>query len=447
MEISSLALARVLMAAAIVSAAAGCHGSSASGNPMDAAVEVTPDLSEKLPTPDAYCAPDAMGGNGVCPINFCGAPKVVASLQAGEMAELGADVKCTPGYVCVPDAPTPAGDAIQLRCVQPLAPAATLGAACGTGASAPARCKNDALCIKSPDFPDQPFCSALCRADADCPTDSYCIEYATEPLPKGSFVKMGYCTPKAKIKSTICTNEAGCPAGQGCVSYGPRTALLVCKAGGNKSLGDACTGPAQCRSGECLDRDFKASNGRTYCTGHCKKSSDCGPDQRCARIVLGNNGTPADPFDDVVAGYCQTLFTPSMNDACKNDAECTTGGADTCDKTHGLCYKAGAVSGAPCTADTGCALGATCATQAQQYPGGYCQTFGCAQGAAAGSVDSCPGAKDSCSRRFLDDPLNTCYEGCANGSGCTRSSENYICSPATSAAGAPPTICLYSQGV
>jgi hypothetical protein len=126
-----LALARgslVAIACAAVLAAAGCHHSAAGGRPTDGGVDVMPDLVEKLAPPEVYCAADAAGG-GSCPINFCGTPKSVKALQAGEMAELGADDICTPGYVCVPDVATADGAALSERCVLPNTPAVAQGAA------------------------------------------------------------------------------------------------------------------------------------------------------------------------------------------------------------------------------------------------------------------------------------------------------------------------------
>jgi hypothetical protein len=424
---------------------AGCHSGAAGGRNFDAAVETTPDLVPEAAPAEVYCAPDAAGG-GQCPLNFCGQPKSVATLIPGQMAELGADSLCTPGYLCVPDGPTADGNALQLRCVAPRGGAVAFGGACTVGAGA-SPCGNDALCVSAAEAPGAPFCSRLCRSDSDCPTDAYCLEQPSAALPKGSVVNLAFCTPKAKIPAMACAREGDCPADQGCVSYGARTSLLVCKkTGGMKSLGDACASGAQCRSGECYDRAFRlpAMGSRTYCSGNCKKNSDCSPDQRCARIVLANNATPADPRDDVVAGYCETLFVPSASAGCKTDADCTADGADTCEKTYGLCYKKGAATGTPCTADVGCDLGGACSL-GQVFPHGYCQTFGCAVGAATG-VDSCPGASAVCSQRASDAPVRGCYEGCAKTADCSRGAEQYTCSPVDTKSTTPSTICLFNQG-
>jgi hypothetical protein len=433
------------LALGVLGLLAGCHSGAAGGHGHDAAVEVAPEVHLDAPAMEVICAPDAAGG-GQCPLNFCGQPKTVAALPAGQMSELGADAVCTPGYLCVPDGPTPDGNALQLRCVAPRAGAVAFGTDCSVDASAATSCGSDALCVAAPDA--SKFCSRLCRADADCPTDSYCLEQRSAPLPKGSYVNLAFCTPKAKIGAKVCAREADCAADEGCVSYGARSGLLVCKkTGGTKSLGDACTAGSQCRSGECYDRAFRlpAMGARAYCSGNCKVNSDCSPDQRCTRIVLANNATPADPRDDVVAGYCETLYVPAANAGCKQDADCTADGADICEKKYGLCYKKGAATGTPCTADVGCDLGAVCMT-GQRFKGGYCQTFGCATGAKTG-VDACPGATATCGQRASDAPIRACYEGCAKTTDCSRNAEGYACVRADDQPQTPATLCLFDQGV
>lgn len=419
-----------------------CHNGGAGTRQMDAAVETAPDATPEVGAPDVYCAPDAAGG-GQCPKNFCGQPKTVASLQAGELSQLGSDEACTPGYSCVPDVPAADGKSLVLRCVAPQDGAVTFGAACTKGAGA--RCKNDALCIEAPGVAGA-FCSQLCRSDRDCPAEAYCLERKSDAV-GASYVNLGYCTPKAKVAATPCTREAQCAADQGCVSYGVRTSLLTCqKVGGAKALGEACTANAQCRSGECFDREFHqwGATHRAYCSGQCAKNSDCAADQRCTRIVLGNNGTPADPFDDVVAGYCQSLFAV-VAPGCTANGDCVNVQAgDTCDVPHGICYTTGALPGAPCTADTGCGLGAVC-LKGVSFPNGYCQSLGCAPGQTTG-VDACPGgAEVTCARRgAADEPLYGCYEGCAQSGDCSRFAERYVCAPPTK--GAAASICLYDSG-
>jgi hypothetical protein len=428
----------------------GCRDQVAGIRPHDGGMEAPPDLGRETPTEPPYCPGDAVGG-GLCPLNFCGQLKSVAALPSNQVAQSGADALCNMGRVCVVGAPVAAGDAFQLTCEDAMTGARPFGAACSK-TTAGMRCASDSLCVEATDFPGMPFCSALCRNDADCPSDASgparCIEHQTAMLPNGSFARVGMCTPPSKIAATACVRESGCPANQGCVLLGPRTSLRVCRAGGPKALGTACAAASECRSGECFDRDFNvpsvAAGNRAQCSGTCAVSSDCGADQRCVRLVVGNNGTLDDPLDDLVSGYCQTLFPPFASSDCATDANCIArqDGSDTCDTAHGVCYKRAAVAGSPCTRNTDCMVGGVCST-GPRFTGGYCQIFGCSPTATSG-VDACPGTAGACAQRGgPDEPIAGCYEGCTT-SACSRASEGYSCEPPT--AGKPASICLVRGG-
>jgi hypothetical protein len=412
--------------AVLVVMAAGCGSGGHAASVPDAAVDAG--MEAAVEAPGDACSADGPGGGGQCPINVCGEVRSVASLSLGQVASTGADALCTPPYACVPAGPSPAGNTVDLRCVSPRAGAAAFGEACVTD-GAGARCRDDSLCIEAPTAPGAPFCTTLCRADTDCPANAYCLEYPSA-TPDGSHANLGMCTPATKIGATPCAREADCQANEGCVPYGARADLFVCKAAsGTKSLGTACASSAECRSGECLDHDghFAGTQNRAFCAGVCGKNSDCGPDQRCVRLVLSNNGTPDDPTDDVVSGYCRTLYVALASQGCAADADCVAraDGSDTCQKTYGACYKSSAPTGAPCAGDGACDLGATCVT-GPRFPGGYCQTTGCAPGAASG-VDACPGPTAVCSQRASDQPIRACYEGCAQASDCSRFGAGYDC--------------------
>jgi hypothetical protein len=419
-------------------------------------MDVPPPKKDAQPV-DYYCPVDAMGG-GVCPINFCGtlATQNALALNSAGYAQSGADSICNSGRVCVVGPAVPAGDAFQLDCVAPTAGALSFGAPCSTNPAMGMRCANDALCIATADFQNQFFCTTMCRNDADCPTSSSCLEYPTATAPDGSPAKVGMCTPSSKIKATACARESDCPSGQGCTSYGTRTALTACKVtGGAKTVGQSCSGNGDCLSGSCFDRTFKLNGltNRTYCSSVCAVSSDCGPDQVCARLVQNNNGTPSDPTDDVVAGLCQTLYTSVASTGCGLDSDCVAlaNGSDTCDPTHGLCYNKSAVPGSACAADTGCMLGGVCST-GTRFPGGYCQTFGCAPNPTSGTApaDLCPGAGSVCIQRGAPDaPLHACYDGCALGADasaqlCIRASMGYFC--AAPSPGELANVCLGQTG-
>jgi hypothetical protein len=417
----------------------GCRDSGAGGRPTDAGGDAA---SARDLAAEADCPADAQGG-GLCPINFCGYVKSAATLGLTEVAQAGADSLCSDGRSCVATLVVPTGDAIQLTCVAPQPGAVAYGTACTTGAGSAARCKDDSLCIAAADFPGAPFCSQLCRIDADCPASSYCLDYRSPPLPNQSYAPLGMCTPKAKINQTFCQAEADCPVAQGCVLWGGRTALLVCKAGGAKSLGTACVAGSECRSGDCFDRDFHLNGGdnRTFCSGICAKNSDCGPAQICVQEVVSNNGTPSDPRDDLVVGYCQSLYTSTAAAACPSDQACVTAahGADTCHPTYGLCYSSTAAIGAACAYDDACGLGVSCVT-GPTFQDGACLLSGCSRTSTA-AADQCPGARAVCSQRAPDQPLYRCYEGCVNPGDCLRGSENYFCAVAQDSQ-TIATICL-----
>jgi hypothetical protein len=434
---------------ALSAASFGCSSPVAGSRPVDGGMDRPMDTPHVTPV-DAYCPADAMGG-GVCPINFCGQLLSVAAIPPNGYAQSGADGLCNAGRVCVVGPVLAAGNGFQLSCEAPATSAPlAFGAACSSDPTKGLRCANDSLCIiASPDFQNQPFCSTLCRTDADCPNDAFCLEYQTANLPNGSHALVGMCTPNSKIAGTACSRESDCPANQGCVSDGARTSRTICKAGGTNSVGQPCAGATDCRSGTCYDRVFqlKGTQNRTYCSAVCGVNSDCGPDQVCARLVLNNNGTVSDPTDDVVVGACQTLFVPIGASGCGIDADCTAlqNGSDTCDATHGLCYSKTALPGSACTTDSGCQLGGVC-SMGTRFPGGYCQTYGCDPAATSGA-DACAGSVSRCaSRGGPDAPLNACYEGCGTSATntCSRAAAGYACEPVEGFG--PPALCLEQSG-
>ena len=400
---------------------------------------------------DAYCPADAMGG-GVCPINFCGQLSTVAATPKSSYAQSGADSLCNSGRVCVVGPAVPSGDAFRLDCVAPVTGALAYGAACSPNPADGMRCADDSLCITASASATAHFCSSMCRNDADCPNGSSCLEQTTAAAPNASVARVGMCTPAAKLGATSCERESDCPAGQGCMPTGARTALYTCQtAPGTRTIGQSCTATSDCRSGACFDQQFMLPSGsnRTFCSSTCTVNSDCGSDQMCVRLIQNNNGTPSDPSDDVVVGICRTLFIPNGAAGC-DPASCTVsvaGGVAACDTTHGLCYNSAAVSGSACNSDADCTLGGVCST-GTRFTHGYCQVYGCAPNATAGSVDSCPGTGAVCTQRGGPDaPLRACYAGCSladGGKSCDRVSDGYFCdSPVP---GGTASICLGQTG-
>ena len=436
-----LGVGLLISIAGFAGALAGCRSDVPGGkiNP-----DAGPDKADKLPRPDAICPMDAAGG-GECPINFCGQAKV--GLPSSEFPESGADPQC--GLrICKVGPELSTGDGFQLVCVDPLATGLAFGVTCSPDPAQGLRCADDTLCITAPDFPVSPFCSTMCRNDADCPAKARCLEHPTPVALKDTRQPViGMCVPETKIAGTVCLREATCPPDQGCVLYGARTSLRVCRAGGPKSLGTACAGASECRSGACYDRDFHVYGGqRAYCAGPCNVNSDCGPDQGCVRLAVGDNHTGSYPLDDLVVGYCRTLFSPLAATGCGTDAECVglLNGSDGCDVAHGVCYRKAAVPGSPCASEMDCPVGGFCST-GPRFTGGYCQTFGCDPAATSG-VNACPGTNSACAQRGgPDEPISGCYEKCVpGGSACSRASLGYACESATPSA--PPGICLVGSG-
>jgi hypothetical protein len=438
-------LAAALIAALALSGA-GCRDSSAGGGTSDGGRGGDAAGDQSTSAVDADCPTDGPGG-GVCPINFCGYVKSTATLGQAETLQNGADSLCNQGRICLATVVAATGDALALSCLVPRADGLGYGATCSKDPASGLRCKDDSLCVEAADAPGAFFCTTLCRLDADCAMDSICLQYQ-QALPNQLHALVGECTPKSKIAQAGCTAERDCPAGQGCVPADDLTAFLVCKVGGPKSLGESCAAPADCRSGACYDRDFRVGNGatRAFCSGVCSRNSDCGVDQRCVAEVRSNNGTDTDPLDDVVLGYCRSLFTATVSGACENDAACVARGlgGDTCDPTYGICYKSAAVIGGPCSHDDGCGLGGVC-DLGPTFVGGACVLDGCTvtlAGVAAAGVDLCPGARSICSQRQSDEPLHRCYEGCSTSTGCSRAAENYFCAAPQDGPGQPISICI-----
>jgi len=140
------------------------------------------------------------------------------------------------------------------------------------------------------------------------------------------------------------------------------------------------------------------------------------------------------------------MFVPLPAMACGTDANCVArqDGSDTCDVTHGLCYKKAAVPGSACASDGACPLDGVCSL-GPRFEGGYCQTFGCAANATTG-IDACPGTNSFCGQRGgPDEPISSCYEKCTSGGpACSRASAGYRCESLTT--NGPLNVCLVNSG-
>lgn len=390
-------------------------------------------------------------GVGVCLGRFCGQVHGDAGLATNQLTQQGADGLCPPGEVCAPTVVVgAAGDTSYLSCVPPRAGAVAFGERCSLDPAARMRCADDALCVTVAG--GLPFCSTLCRTDADCPTGNVCLDdIAKTPLPNGSVARLSMCVPPAVAPGTPCQGEKDCLPGQACLPASTRSTLLTCQAAvGTKSVGDACAAAAECRSGECVDRDLHSPTGlnRTYCGAFCTKNSACGAGQICLSVVRSNNGTTQDPTDDISLGYCTTLDAPAKTGACTTNLNCTAPlaqdemGGDTCDPVHLTCYSSTAHLGDACTHRAQCPLGAYCRVNDPAFPGGACLQQGC-DPAAVGGPDLCP-AGSVCGQRPADRPLYACYQACGPGQPCSRQAEQYYCS--NLGAVGTPLACLASGG-
>lgn len=396
----------------------------------------------------------AHAGVGVCVGRLCGQVHGQAGLATNQVTQQGADAVCPTGEICAPTmAVGAAGDTEFLSCIPPRGGAVAVGMPCSTDPAAKMRCADDSLCVARG---GAPFCSTLCRNDADCPTvagDGYvCMDdFVTSPLPNGSVARLSLCTPRASVVGRVCLGEKDCAASEACLPASGRTTLMTCQpAVGTKSVGDACAAAAECRSGECVDRDLHNATGinRTFCGGYCAKNSNCGAGQICLTVVRNTNATTDLPTDDIALGYCAPLAAPPLAGSCKMDIDCAartnpdeTGG-DTCDALGLTCYKKTAHIGDACVHRAQCPLGAYCRVNDPRFPGGACLAEGCDPAAITG-VDACP-AGSLCTQRPADRPLFACYEVCVTGQPCSRQAEQYYCD--SSAPAGAPRICLASGG-
>lgn len=386
-------------------------------------------------------------GVGLCVGRLCGQVHGQAGLATGQVTQQGADAACPSGEICAPTMAVGAtGDTAYLSCIPPRAGALAYGMPCSADPAAKLRCADDSLCVSRAGA--AAFCSTLCRSDADCATGNVCMDdFVTTALPNGSVARLAMCTPLASVTGTVCLGEKDCGATQACLPASGRTTLLTCQpAVGPKAVGDACATAAECRSGECVDRDLHSPTGtnRTSCGGFCTKNSGCGAGQICLSVVRGNNATTDLPTDDVAIGYCTTLDAPALAGDCARNIDCAAQtnpdemGGDTCEPTHLTCYKSTAHIGDACTHRAQCPLGAYCRVNDPRFPGGACLSQGCDAAATVGP-DACP-AGSLCSQRPTDRPLFSCYEACVTGQACARQAEGYYCDSAVPVTS--PRICL-----
>ncbi len=276
-----------------------------------------------------------------------------AIYDAGLGTECSRNRDCSGGEVCLVG-PT-SNESLSAHCEAPLG-AGRAGQRCNPAADfCDTGCANG-FCLQDG------LCSALCRADADCPAGWLCFQ---ETLESGQ--DYGYC-----VDLTLCDADVdACPAGQVCtVSEQPSGDALfrICvDPAGAGDVGDPCRSADTCRNGLCVDgqctapcdaaadcpapfdcvpTEFSVSNGGTdtvsLClvdTGPCSSNADCDPGLACV-FRAGDNATTTECARSLGGGPAGT--------ACRSARDCEAG---VC--LAGLCT-------APCRADADCPDGWAC---------------------------------------------------------------------------------------
>ena len=344
------------------------------------------DQAESRRTPDAICPADAAGG-GQCPINFCGQAKV--GLPANQFPQSGADSLCGIRSCKVgPELST--GDGFQLVCVDPTQSALAFGAACSPDPARGMRCADDSLCITRAGLPAEPVLLAGCAATT--PTARRTRAASSVPTPvalaDGRRPVIGMCTPESKIAGKVCVREADCDAGSGLrpLRRAHEPAHLPGGRARSRSARPAPARPSAAAASASTATDTSAA-ARTAPTARARATSTAtaAPISAARGWSSATTASSGDPLDDLVVGYCRTLFVAVAGTACASDADCVAlqNGSDGCDVTHGLCYRKAAVPGSACTSETDCPVGGEC-SMGPRFPGGYCQTFGCDAGGDVG---------------------------------------------------------------
>ena len=227
----------------------------------------------------------------------------------------------------------------------------------------------------------------LCRNDEDCPVGSAsaqparCLDFETkEVLTDGSHAIVGMCVPRRQDRREKCLREADCNANEGCVFYAGRTSLRVCRVtAGTKSMGAACANNAECRSGECYDRNGTQNGGA-------QPDVLLGPlhqEQRLRRrsTLRPPGGVeqrhPGQPARRSVSGYCQALIPAVPGEDCQSDADAPRGKTG---RTPAMSPTGSATRRPPCPAPPARATASACwvasAAWARASPAAACtRTF------------------------------------------------------------------------
>jgi hypothetical protein len=235
----------------------------------------------------------------------------------------------------------------------------------------------------------------------DCANNEACIE-GTCYKRLGSGVDMGSaCDP---------VNQSGCPAGQKC--YVSSSGTFVCKAAGNKSLGQLCTSGL---ADDCAAGLHCATDGSpAVCRQYCSVDTDC-------KQAAVNSGTVAEAtnrprcFEGLSSSgikLCSIACDPVL---ANNDNTCATGRVcgffttATNPVEYTDCYVSkGVADGQACASLTDCVAGDTCAQSGNGTP--HCRPT-----CRPDQAGDCP-APNQCPA--LSAPMNPIFSACCPAAGC-----------------------------
>jgi hypothetical protein len=141
-------------------------------------------------------------------------------------------------------------------------------------------CNSDGSGLECFKFPDSKFgyCTKGCTENSDCPQ-------SPTLNPVGCQKDGGQTTGTCVSLCGAVGNENPCPPWLDCVSsqfcLPPSTTIA------SKEVGEACTGPAECLSGECIEGQAT----RAHCAGKCVTNDDCkGPEGKWSGTCTAGGG-------------------------------------------------------------------------------------------------------------------------------------------------------------
>ena len=403
-------------------AAAGCRDSSAGGDAATTRATDGTDSAARRRGPEAYL-PGRRPGRRRVPAQFLRPAQVVGDARPDRVSAVWRRFAVRPGPDLHGRRGLASGDALPAVVQSTQAGRAGVRRRLLEGRRQRACAARTTRCASpAPAAAARRSARTLCRNDADCPSRRGCLEYP-QPLPNNS-ARDGRRMHAGDEDRRHGLHGARAPVrrGRGACSTARAPAVRDCKAGGTKSPGRSLHRGRRVPQRRVLRPQLQRQRRRqprATARASAHVNSDCGPDQRCVRLVVGNNGTIDDPLDDVVVGYCRTLFVPTdQRGAARTSAECVDPGQRRGhlrpDARHLL--QGGRGHGGPCAADGALRPGPDLRARAALR--GRRLRAAAARPAGATGVDACPGrAARSAASAASDEPLYRCYEGCATAGG------------------------------